>query len=80
MHRNSSSVGLVELTWLVTSLTTYILILLFGGQDETQQLIHDKEELLGQVVSLQQQLETVRGECSRLTGKVCLCYVLQRIG
>ena len=42
------------------------------AQEESQQLTHDKEELLGQVVSLQQQLETAKQECTRLTTKVTL--------
>lgn len=40
------------------------------SQEETQQLTYDKDELLGQVVSLQQQFEASRAECSKLVAKV----------
>lgn len=39
-------------------------------QEHSRQLIHDKEELLGQVVSLQQQLEISQEETSKLSAKV----------
>lgn len=54
-------------------------------QEAAQHLVHDKEELLGQVVSLQQQLEATRGECSRLCAKVrltfdvCVCVIHARV-
>ncbi len=40
------------------------------SQEQSRHLVHDKDELLGQVVSLQKQLEMARGEASKLSLKV----------